>query len=379
MTLKHPKIAVFMIDGFDIEYYRKTEMPTMQHMAKEGFFKRGSAIFPSLTNANNISIACGCWPDAHGVTTNCYYDRDTDQAYFLENSEVLNAPTIFEIAAKKGLRSALLTCKAKTAQILGKGADITITAESPDDDIVQKYGQAPPMYSSEINYWLFDIALDLVDNSDDLDLIYVHTTDYPMHMWPPEAPESQEYLKTLDSYLQRFHTAAPDFTIALTADHGMNKKTRCWDLEKACFNRKVPIQFSVSPVADRLLKHHGGHGGVSYVYLKETADMDRVRRTILALDGVEQVLSREEAAEKFSLMASRIGDLVIIPDRDTVFGDLEHECVTLPPEYRSHGSLYEMDIPLLLFNTKGKEPEYRDINYNLDLTRFLMDVGKDTI
>lgn len=63
-----------MIDGFGMDYYHGTDLPVMKKMARHGFFKAGSCIFPSLTNANNISIACGCWPSQHGVTTNCYYD-----------------------------------------------------------------------------------------------------------------------------------------------------------------------------------------------------------------------------------------------------------------------------------------------------------------
>ncbi|MCF8055953.1 MAG: alkaline phosphatase family protein [Desulfocapsa sp.] len=366
------KSIVLMIDGFDMEYYRKTDMPVMRKMAREGFFKAGSGIFPSLTNANNISIACACWPDSHGVTTNCYYDHETDSAVFLEHQSFLKAPTIFELAAQLGKKSALLTCKSKTSKILGGAADVVVTAEAPDDEICEKYGAPPPMYSTEINYWLFDIAIDLIENRPDIELIYVHTTDYPMHMWEPEAQESQIHMKKLDDYLAQIAEKGPDFTIALTADHGMNPKKRCWDLSKACSNRGLDLKFAVSPVADRLLKHHRGFGGVSYVHLKKTEDKDKAISIIGSLEGVDSVFDRESAAKRFGLMKSRIGDLVILPDRDTVFGDLPMEVEELATDYRSHGSLYEMDIPLLLFNTKNSPPpEYREINYNLDLTQFL--------
>jgi phosphonoacetate hydrolase len=229
------------------------------------------------------------------------------------------------------------------------------------------------MYSAEINYWLCDIALDLVQTRPEVKLIYIHTTDYPMHMWPPEAPQSREHMQAIDAYLGRFHQAAPNFTIALTADHGMNSKKRCWDLAKACRNRGVALKYAVSPVADRLVKHHGGFGGVSYVYLNDTKDRFRAVETITQLQGVETVLDARTAAQRFSLMESRIGDLIVLPDRETVFGDLNEESIMLPPDYRSHGSLYEMEIPLLLFNGKNPYPPYRDINYNLDVTRLLLD------
>ncbi len=360
-----------MIDGFDIRYFRKTAMPVMEKMAQIGFFKMGSCIFPSLTNANNISIACGCWPEQHGVTTNCYFDETRNEAVFLEHPDFLTTDTIFQQAAASGTKSALLTCKSKTTKILSKGVSLSVAAENPDKEICEKYGQPPPMYSSEINYWLFDIALDLVQSRPDIDLIYVHTTDYPMHMWAPEEAESQLHMKTLDEYLGRFIKAAPDYTIALTADHGMNSKKRCWDLTKACANRGLQLKFAISPVADRLLKHHRGFGGVSYVHLKDPLDQAQAVSTLLSLEGVEAVIERQTAARRFGLMESRIGDLVVLPDKDTVFGDLPEESTTLASNYRSHGSLYEMEIPLLLYNYKGITPRYRDINYNLDITRHL--------
>lgn len=365
------KSIILMIDGFDIEYYHKTNMPIMQMMAKNGFFKEGSAIFPSLTNANNISIACGAWPDSHGVTTNCYYDQETEQAVFLEHYDFLSIPTSLQVAANSGKSSALLTCKAKTSKILGRDADFVVAAESPEQHIQDKYGTAPPMYSSEINYYLFDIALDLINNRPDIELIYLHTTDYPMHMWEPEAPESQEHMKKLDQYLGQIISHDPEFTIALTADHGMNYKKQCWDLAKACKNRGLELKFAVSPVADRLLKHHRGFGGVSYVYLKKEDDLGKASEIISGLNGVEAVMDRQSAAKRFSLMASRIGDLVVLPDINTVFGDLVQEHEFLAPEYRSHGSLHEMNIPLLLYNYGDENPVYKDLNYNLDLTRFL--------
>ena len=71
-------------------------------------------------------------------------------------------------------------------------------------------------------------------------------------------------------------------------------------------------------------------------------------------------------------MESRIGDIVVLPDVNTVFGDLTEEMIELPNEYRSHGSLYEMNIPLMVFNGDVDSLRYQDLNYNLDLTKNLI-------
>ena len=369
--VRDQRIVIIMIDGLGMDYYNKTELSFIQNMARTGIFKSGNCIFPTLTNANNISIACGTWPETHGVTTNCYFDESTGKAEFLEDHRFLCAPTIFDLADRQGRQSALLTCKSKTTKILGNNLAIAIAAENPPEDIMRRYGQAPPMYSAEINYWLCNVACDIMQNRPEIGLIYIHTTDYPMHMWPPEAAQSLEHLIKLDDYVGRMHEMAPEAIFILTADHGMNYKKRCWDLAKACSSRGLPLKFAVSPVADRLLKHHRGFGGVSYVYLNQAADAAKAINVITSLPGVEAVLDRETAAARFRLMASRIGDLVVIPDIDTVFGDLPDETEALDPSYRSHGSLYEMDVPLLFFNPEGKHPDPEALNVNLDLTRIL--------
>lgn len=76
------------------------------------------------------------------------------------------------------------------AMRLGLGPpEIVLTAEEPTPEWTQKLGQAPPIYSAEINYWLMRAALDILKNRPDIRVLYVHTTDYPMHMWAPEVPE----------------------------------------------------------------------------------------------------------------------------------------------------------------------------------------------
>jgi phosphonoacetate hydrolase len=233
------------------------------------------------------------------------------------------------------------------------------------------------MYSTEINYWLCDVALQILLNKPDLGLVYVHTTDYPMHMWPPEAAESRKHLSLLDGLVGKMRAAAPEAIFLITADHGMNYKKRCWDLAKACAHRGLPLKFAVSPVADRLLKHHRGFGGVSFVYLNHPRDAEKAVEIISDLEGVEEVIDRRTAAVRFRLMPSRIGDLVVLPDIDTVFGDLPLESEKLAPDYRSHGSLYEMDVPLLYFDPAGEYPGSSRINRNLDLTRVLFEPAAD--
>src|SRR5271155_3524055 len=272
----------------------------------------------------------------------------------METADLLLAPTLFQRAQKQGVKSALLSSKKKTTTLLSPGAELILTAEEPGEDWIRRFGPAPPIYSREINYWLWTVAIDLLKTRRDLGCLYIHTTDYPMHTWPPEAGESKEHLARLDQLFGEAAAAAPDAAFLLTADHGMNHKSFCWDLDKACARRGTPIRIAISVDRDKYVKHHRGYGGVSWVYCKSSQDVDRVAKSLTGLKGVETVLTRTEASKRFHLMASRIGDLVVLGDRDTVFGELDAESEALPPEYRAHGSLHEMDIPLFVHNAETR-------------------------
>ncbi|MGH7484110.1 MAG: alkaline phosphatase family protein, partial [bacterium] len=362
--------VVVMCDGFGLPYLEQSQMPTLAHWRKAGLFRRVLDMMPSVTNTNNASICCGVWPDRHGITGNSYLDASTGTEEYMESSRLLLAPTLFQRAAKRNVKSALLSSKKKTTTLLSPGASVILTAEAPPPHWVKRLGPAPGIYSREINYWLLTAAIDLLKTRRDLGCLYVHTTDYPMHKWPPEAAESKEHLARLDALFGEAAAAAPDAAFLLTADHGMNHKTQCWDLAKACAKRGAPIRIAISAERDKYLRHHSGYGGVAWVYCHSSLDIDRVAKTIAGLRGVETVLTRGEAAKRYRLMASRIGDLVVLGDRDTVFGEPNGEWEALAPEYRSHGSLYERDVPLLIYNAQAKlSPE--EFRYNLDLARWL--------
>jgi phosphonoacetate hydrolase len=367
------RVVIVMFDGLGPDYVEQSSMPVLKGLSAKGFTKTVAGVMPSVTNVNNASIATGTWPSDHGITGNSFFDERKGQAEYMENSAYLLRSTLFERAAKRGVKSALLTAKKKTVALLAKGAALAIAAEAPTAEQIQKYGTPPPVYSREINYWLWEVAADLLKNRPDLAFIYVHTTDYPMHTWPASAPESKDHLARLDVLLGRAVAAAPDAAFLITADHGMNAKSRCWDLAKACKNRGLELRFALSAERDKYVKHHRTFGGTGYVWLRSPRDAEAATRILRGLEGVEAVLTRAEAANRFHLMPERIGELVVLGDRETVFGetDAPFEVEHLPPTFRTHGSLHEAIVPLVIYNASGTLPPADSIRTNFDMTRTL--------
>jgi phosphonoacetate hydrolase len=371
LLLQRPqRVVVLMVDGLGPDYITASHMPVLSSWQTKGISKTVGGVMPSVTNANNTSICCGAWPERHGITANFYLDEATGREEYMESAELVLAPTLFERAKSAGVNSALLSSKKKTISLLPRGTTIAMSAETPTPEWTQRLGPAPDIYSAGINHWLLKAGLWILRQQPDIRLLYIHTTDYPMHMWPPEAERSRRHLAGLDGLLGELAAAAPDAAILLTADHGMHHKSRCWDLMKACAARGLELRSALSAEQDKYLKHHSGYGGTAWVYLKSSRDSDSVASIIGELPGVEAVLTRNEAARRFRLMPSRIGELVVLGDATTVFGRLESEMVNLPAEYRSHGGLAEAKVPLIVFNA-AHAPAGEFFQHNVDLARWI--------
>ena len=370
--MSQQRTVIAMLDGLGQDYATAQPLPTLDRIRALGGYAPGRAMMPSVTNTNNVSIACGAPPAEHGITGNFYFDPESGAGDYMEEQAFVLVPTVLERARDQGVRSVLLTSKEKTVRLLGLGADLAVAAESPPPELARRFGPPPDIYSAEINHWLWKVAIDLLKHRPEIGLLYVHTTDYPMHAWAPQDERSQQHLRGLDALIGEALDAAPGVRLLATADHGMNPKRRCWDLARACAERDAPVRVAISAEKDRYVRHHRTFGGTAYVWLREPGDRDRVATAICGLDGVEEVLARGEAAARLRLHAGRIGDLVVLGDADTVFGDLQEGAVeALPDDYRSHGSLHEVDVPLYVLDQREDGPLLDGLHDNFDLTRRL--------
>ncbi len=106
----------------------------------------------------------------------------------------------------------------------------------------------------------------------------------------------------------------------------------------------------ILPITDPYVVHHGALGSFALVYLPASQDPRALATRIAQLPGIESVLTRAEAAEQFELPADRIGDLVVVSERDTVIGTSRdrHDLSGLDVPLRSHGGISEQKVPLLV-------------------------------
>lgn len=365
------RTCVVLLDGFGIDYYERSHMPTLKEWAGGSFFKAIRGVMPSVTNTNVAGLCCGVHADEHGITANSYWDSDSGKELFMSDGNLLTAATLFQRAARHGVRSALISAKQKTIPLLRQGTVLAVGSQDPLPEVVKRLGRAPDIYSADVNFWVWQVAIDVIKNQPGIGLIFVHTTDYPMHKHAPDTSESQAHLRGIDNLLKEAAAADPDMAFFVTADHGMNFKTTVLNLNQALSDRNAPVKFAMSAERDQYPRHHSGYGGTAFLYLNAPGDADKVSDVARHIDGVEEVLTRAEAAKKYRLNRHRIGDLWVTATKSVVFGPSALKREDLPPGYRSHGSAHELDIPCIVHRYKGPLPDHGHVTSNVDVCQSL--------
>ena len=366
--MKRRKILILCIDAGSHDYLAASDLPTLQELAESGFYRHANAVIPSVTNVNNVSIATGTFPETHGITTNYHVDRMTGKGEFIEDDRFLLAPTLFEKAkaSKFADKTALFVTKKKLLRMLALGTDIAVAAEDPPGEYIQMAGPVEPIYSAEINWWLLRAVRETL-RREDPELVYCSTTDWVQHKYAPDAEHSQQHLAMLDAIIGDIVNDDPEREIYITADHGMLAKTVALDPGRVLTERGIPAS-SIPIIKDRYVAHHGNLGGAAYVFLKNRDEIPEAIRQLLDTSGVEEAYNTEEAAQIFRLHRERIGDIFVLADETTVFGELE--TAVEPTDVRSHGSRHESYVPIIGYNSPWTAA---DFEYNLDIGRLFLE------
>ena len=352
------------IDGCDPAYLEAAAeaMPNLQGMTAPGCSGLAQAVVPSFTNPNNVAILTGTTPDVNGICGNYYYDEARGREVMMDDPGHLRAATVPAAFSAEGARVAAVTTKEKLRRFLGHGlrgisfsverAEAATEAENGIGDVLGLVGRENPgIYDPEASVFCLEAGARLLQR-EDVDLMYLSTTDFVQHKFAPGAPEAADFYGRLDLFLGELHDLGA--IVGITADHGMNDKTKADGspnvqylgsiLEAAGIEARV-----ILPVTDPYVVHHGALGSYATVYLG-AADLPRARKLLEQVPGVERVLARQEAALEYALPPDLIGDLVLLADRGTVLGKTPdwHDLSDVETGLRSHGGLHEATVPFIV-------------------------------
>ncbi len=367
-------VVVVCIDGSEPDYMEQAmaagRMPWLKSMLPGGADLRADCVVPSFTNPNNLSIVTGQPPKVHGICGNFFFDPAKGEEVMMNDPAYLRAPTIFAAFQKVGAKLAVITAKDKLRRLLGKGlvmeagAAVCFSAEKADEANLEENGidgllelvgkPVPNVYSADLSEFIFAAGVKLMETMRP-DLMYLSTTDYVQHKHAPGSEGANDFYAMMDGYWAQLDAAGA--VIVLTADHGMNAKHKADGSPDVLYLQSELDGFlgegvarTILPITDPYVVHHGALGSYATVYLPREADFAAAAEFIEGLEGVESVMTREEAAEAFELPAERIGELVVVTTRHKAIGTRpdKHDLSGLEVPLRSHGGVSEQRVPLIV-------------------------------
>ena len=381
--------VVVCVDGCEPDYIAQAvahgQMPWLKRVLAEGTVLIADCVIPSFTNPNNLSIVTGAPPSVHGICGNYLFDVATNTEVMMNDPKWLRAPTLLAALADAGRSVAVITAKDKLRKLLGHGmkgicfsaekADEATLAENGIENVLDLVGMpVPSVNSAELSEFVFAAGVKLMAGKHKPDVMYLSTTDYVQHKHAPGTPGADTFYKMMDHYLGQLD--AMGCVIALTADHGMNAKTRMdaqpdviylQDVLDGWLGTAKAKARVILPITDPYVVHHGALGSFATVYLPDDVDTAALVGRIATQRGVESVWTRAQAAEHFELPADRIGDIVVVSERSTVIGTAaaRHDLSALDAPLRSHGGVSEQRVPLILNRrTAALDPQRRWRNFD---------------
>jgi phosphonoacetate hydrolase len=371
-----PKVpaVVICLDGCEPAYLDEGVaaglMPALERVKAKGTVRTAHSAMPSFTNPNNLSIATGRPPSVHGICGNYLFEPETGEEVMMNDPRFLRAPTVFAAFQKAGAKVAVVTAKDKLRALLGDGLDcrrgaaVCFSSEKSDTTTEAQNGienaskwlgrPVPEVYSADLSEFVFAAGVKLLREQRP-DVMYLSTTDYIQHKYAPGTKGANDFYAMFDRYLAELDELGA--AVVVTADHGMKPKHKADGRPAVIYLQDLLDEWLgqgkarvILPITDPYVVHHGALGSYATAYLPEGTDVPATARRLAAVEGIDLVLTREEAVRRFELPPDRIGDVVLVSGENMTIGTSadRHDLSGLDEPLRSHGGLTEQAVPFIV-------------------------------
>ncbi len=370
-TYRYPRgpVVIVCIDGSEPAYFDAAiaagRSPAIARFRRSGFATLARSVVPSFTNPNNLSIVTGVSPAVHGIAGNYFYDAAGAREVMMNDPQFLRCETLLAVLAREGAGVVVITAKDKLRRLLGHGLrGVCFSSEKAAEATKEEHGidrvtdlvamPVPDVYSAGLSEYVLAAGLALFERERP-DVMYLSLTDYIQHKHPPGDPVANEFYAMLDHYFDAFDRGGA--ILGITADHGMNAKSRADGTPNVVY--LTPLVESVVgsgqarvilPITDPYVVHHGALGSFATIHLSRADDASRVIARVAATPGVAEVYDGPTGCARFELPADRLGDVIVVSERDVVLGKAPeaHDLSLLREPLRSHGGVSEQTVPFVL-------------------------------
>jgi predicted AlkP superfamily pyrophosphatase or phosphodiesterase len=293
-----PKVILFSLDGIGFDQFNSKMMPKLWKIANEsGGWGLSIPSNPAMTFPSHISVATGVYPEKHGVVSNSFFDRSTNET--VKSSafiEYLNAEPLWVASTRYGIRTAVYHWPCATGSWRGVAPEIYKVFDKKISDS-ENLDRCSEGLSQGIQFIM----------------AYLSGTDSEGHFFGALSPQVLSKLKSTDDLLSDWILSTrrkyPNLKVIMTSDHGMASPSIKINLYR------LLKDFEIQAFA---------FGGSAFIYSKD----DQLPIIVDLLNKIPglRAWKRSEIPEKFRLRNNpRTGDIFVIADLPNWLSDSKNE------------------------------------------------------
>jgi predicted AlkP superfamily pyrophosphatase or phosphodiesterase len=328
--------------------------PRLKAVAAAGWVATLPEVLPAVTCTAQATLLTGELPARHGVVANGWLFRDTNEVRFWQQcNRLVRAEPLYVTARKRARDRGLPFTCAKLFWWFNQGAavDLSVTpkphyavdgnkafgitgqpAELPAA-LEAKFGPFPfpqfwgPMAGARSTQWIAAAAAEVVrTRTPTLTLVYLPHLDYDPQRFGPKGTDLAKCLKELDDAAAPLLDAAEQVgaRVWLVSEYGHCDVTRPVEPNRV-LRRAGLLEVRPGPFGEQLDLYASRAFAVvdhqlAHVYVRDPADVPRVRDVLAPVPGVAKVLAGDERAA-IHLDHERSGELVLLAEPDAWFAN----------------------------------------------------------
>ena len=330
--------------------------PRLKAVAAAGWVADMPEVLPAVTCTAQATLLTGELPDAHGVVANGWLFRDTNEVRFWQQcNRLIQAEPLYTTARRRARERGLAFTSAKLFWWFNQGAavDISVTPkphyavdgnkafgitgvpQSLSEQLTRELGAFPfpqfwgPMAGAKSTQWIAHAAAHIVRaEKPTLTLVYLPHLDYDPQRFgpgrseglpPPNSTDMAKCVKELDDACEPLLDAAREIgaQVWVVSEYGhcdvtlpvypnrVLRNAGLLEVRRGPFGEQLDLYGSRAfAVVDHQLAH---------VYVRDVADVPRVRDILAPVPGVAKVLAGEER-DAIHLNHERSGEIILLSE-----------------------------------------------------------------
>jgi predicted AlkP superfamily pyrophosphatase or phosphodiesterase len=324
--------------------------PRLNRLASEGSLHCLSNVVPAVTCTAQATMLTGQLPNKHGIVGNGWLFRDTGEVRFWQQSNrLMQAEPVYQTARRRAAERGISFKCAKLFWWFNQGAAVDIsvtpkpyygadgnkafgiygTPEGLTERLEKNLGPFPfhtfwgPKAGLPCTQWIARCAAEVLQQErPDLTLVYLPHLDYDPQRFGPKGSDMPQLVSELDQACVPLLEAAQTFGARtwVVSEYGhvqvnhpilINQALRRAGLLAA---RRGPFGETLDTFESQafaVCDHQ-----VAHIYIKGSADRQKVRDVLLGLAGVQKVYMGDERDE-INLSHERAGELVVLSEPDS--------------------------------------------------------------